>query len=168
VNISPETLAWLRQSAAVNGAAYSQVLLNLLDRVEALEQRPTCKEFLQVPPTPEPAPVATDEQILAMRSWSSHGPTFDSDLVEFGRACYNLGRQHGAAQLPAAQPTPPPAPAGGLVERLAHAIFTAEGDGNTEDWRPEARAAIREVAAWMRENETGYNAACWLEQEADR
>jgi hypothetical protein len=33
-----------------------------------------------------------------MRSWSSHGPTFDSDLVEFARAVYNLGRQHGAAQ----------------------------------------------------------------------
>jgi hypothetical protein len=49
-------------------------------------------------PTPEAAPVATDEELLAMRSWSSHGPTFDSDLVEFGRNCYNLGRQHGAAQ----------------------------------------------------------------------
>ena len=42
-----------------------------------------------------------------MRSWSSHGPTFDSDLVEFGRACYNLNRQHGAAQVPAAQPAAP-------------------------------------------------------------
>ena len=37
MNISPETLAWLRQSAAVDGAAYSQVLLHLLERVEALE-----------------------------------------------------------------------------------------------------------------------------------
>ena len=34
----PETLAWLRQSAAVDGAAYSQVLLHLLDRVESLEK----------------------------------------------------------------------------------------------------------------------------------
>jgi hypothetical protein len=41
----------------------------------------------------QPEPVApTDEALLAMRSWSCHGPTFDSDLVDFGRRCYNLGR----------------------------------------------------------------------------
>jgi len=114
--IPAEGLAWLQQSARVHGATYSQVLLHLLERVEALEQ---------------------------------------------------LSRQHGAAQPPAAQPAPPPAPAGGLAERVADAILTAEGDGSTEDWRPEARAAIREVAAWMRENEIGYNAVRWLEQEAD-
>ena len=28
----------------------------------------------------------TDEELLAMRSWSCHGPTFDSDLVDFARA----------------------------------------------------------------------------------
>jgi hypothetical protein len=48
-----------------------------------------------------------------MRSWSSHGPTFDSDLVEFGRAIYNLGRQHGAAQP--GTPVAPVAPAPALV-----------------------------------------------------
>ena len=43
--------------------------------------------------TPENEPVApTDEELLAMRSWSCHGPTFDSDLVDFGHRCYNLGR----------------------------------------------------------------------------
>jgi hypothetical protein len=41
----------------------------------------------------QPEPVApTDEELLAMRSWSCHGPTFDSDLVDFGHRCYNLGR----------------------------------------------------------------------------
>ena len=34
---TPETLAWLRQCAALDGAVYPQVLLHLLDRVEALE-----------------------------------------------------------------------------------------------------------------------------------
>jgi len=34
---NPETLAWLHHSAAVHGSAYSQMLLNLLERVEALE-----------------------------------------------------------------------------------------------------------------------------------
>jgi len=54
---------------------------------------------LPTPPS-RAALAATDDELLAMRSWSSHGPTFDSDLVEFGRACYDLGRQHGAAQPP--------------------------------------------------------------------
>jgi hypothetical protein len=48
-----------------------------------------------------PEPVApTDEELLALRSWSSHGPTFDSDLVAFARAAYNLGRQHGTTPTP--------------------------------------------------------------------
>ena len=33
---------------------------------------------------PEPEGL-TDEELLAMRSWPSHGPTFDSDLVDFAR-----------------------------------------------------------------------------------
>ena len=44
MNIPVETLAWLRHSAALDGAVVSQTLLNLLERVEALEQRPTCKQ----------------------------------------------------------------------------------------------------------------------------
>ena len=36
---------------------------------------------------PEPEGVGpSDEKLLALRSWSSHGPTFDSDLVDFARA----------------------------------------------------------------------------------
>ncbi len=54
-------------------------------------------------------------------------------------------------------------PAGSLVERVAMAITPASQTLNRE-W---ARAAIREVAAWMRENDCGYNAVRWLEQEAE-
>jgi len=61
------------------------------------------------------------------------------------------------------RPTPPVAPVGGLVERVWHALW----DGMATSDEDGARAAIREVAAWMRENETGFNAARWLEQEAD-
>jgi hypothetical protein len=50
---------------------------------------------------PEPVP-PTDEELLAMRSWSCHGPTFDSDLVDFGRRCYNLARWG----TPTIQPVP--------------------------------------------------------------
>jgi hypothetical protein len=46
----------------------------------------------------------SDEELLAMRSWSSHGPTFDSDLVDFGRRCYNLARWGTPATPPAPEP----------------------------------------------------------------
>jgi hypothetical protein len=139
MTITPQTKSWLRQSAALDGAVVSQTLLNLLERVEALEQRPTCKEFLQVPPTPEAAPVVTDEEL-----WSLWAPILPNSVADALRACYDLGRQHGAAQPPAAQPAPPPAPAGGLVERVEHEVT---GQWHQND-REAARAAIREVAAW--------------------
>jgi hypothetical protein len=56
-------------------------------------------------------------------------------------------------------------PADSLVERVADAIYR---NGTVDGFREEARAAIREVAAWMRENDCGYTAARWLEQEANR
>jgi len=49
----PETLAWLRQTAAVDGAAYSQVLLHLLERVDALDRRPIPGTVELAAPTPE-------------------------------------------------------------------------------------------------------------------
>ena len=42
-------------------------------------------ELLERTATPPPEP-PTDEELLAMRSWSSHSHTFDSDLVDFARA----------------------------------------------------------------------------------
>ena len=54
-----------------------------------------------------------------------------------------------------------------LVDRVAYAI-TGDGDGPI-NWKPEARAAIREVAAWLREQHDGdLIAATMLEQEAER
>ena len=48
--------------------------------------------------------VVTDEKLLAMRSWSSHGPTFDSDLVEFGRAVLARWGRQPAPDAPASCP----------------------------------------------------------------
>ena len=53
-----------------------------------------------------------------------------------------------------------------LVERVGAAIF--EQFENNAGNEAEARTAIREVAAWMRENQCGYNAVRWLEQEAEQ
>ena len=56
------------------------------------------------------------------------------------------------------------------MERVAKALYDAP---NThEGWRSEARAAIREVAAWLREDDPFScdinGAAAALEQEAER
>jgi hypothetical protein len=61
-------------------------------------------------------------------------------------------------------PQPLPAPAGELVERVADVIYL----GTQSDFLDEARAAIREVVAFMRENDLSYWAANRLEQEANR
>jgi hypothetical protein len=60
----------------------------------------------------------------------------------------------------------PTFPDNSLIDRVSKALYDAP---NThEGWRSEARAAILEVARWLRENECDYNAVRWLEQEAGR
>jgi hypothetical protein len=152
VTISHKTLVWLRHAAA-GGRSEPQALLDLLERVEALEQRPTCKQSLQVPPTPEAAPVATNKELRQI--WEGAG--YVEDAL---RTVYNLGRQHGAAQ-----PAPPAAPAGGLVERVVEVI--ADSDGPAELWHDDARAAIREVAAWL-DQQGQHGCSLLLREEANR
>ena len=162
---SPETLSWLRHAASC-GHRDAQLTLHILERLDALEaaHREAAMDELReasadLQPTPEAAPVATDQELFAVAE-------LERFPIHAYRACYNLGREHGAAQPPAAQPAPPVAPAGGLVERVTMALersYTLEND-----WSAEARAAIREVAAWL--HEFGYRAAPadLLEQEANR
>ena len=237
-SLPPETLAWLRQTAKFEGAVTAQVLLHLLERVEVLDQWLTRGDFVQVPPTPEAAPLATDAELVD--EWDAQ-----STVKDALRACYDLGREHGAAQPPAAQlarivrgsdavitaelekeieldkaaqpappsatalkptriitdryqlgdsirrawlthgqdswcaiadcviaelaeaqPAPPAAPAGGLVERVAYVI--ADPDAPVDLWHDDARAAIREVATWIRWELNGRSVADRLEQEAGR
>jgi hypothetical protein len=146
----PETLAWLHQAARIDGATYAQVLLIILERLELLEdalQQSTVKESLTVGPTLEAALVVTDEELLAMRSWSSHRPIFDSELVEFGRSCYDLGRKHGAAQPPAAQPAPVVALGDALIKAECALSDIAEGEPNTDEGDPLQWAEQRCVKA---------------------
>ena len=63
----------------------------------------------------------------------------------------------------------PPAPADSLVERVINAI--AYEHDISPSWKKEARAAIREVAAWMDERHdppTAEDAVRWLRDEANR
>jgi hypothetical protein len=80
-------------------------------------------------------------------------------------AVYDLGRQHGAAPT---QPGPESAPTSSLVRRVQRSI-------DDHPFGHEARAAILEVAAalidWWDSHEdarTAWEAAKWLEQEANR
>jgi hypothetical protein len=57
------------------------------------------------------------------------------------------------------------APADSLVERVARAI--CEAPPPIEGWRSEARAAIREVARWLRSELVSRAVADRLEQEAE-
>ena len=75
--------------------------------------------------------------------------------------------ENGRQQEEDAERAAEPDSTGSLVERVAHVLATCNTGEDMSDWAPEARAAILEVAAWMRENDTGYNAVRWLEMEAD-
>ena len=106
--------------------------------------------------------VATDAELCqAYNDAPSHG--FGPAL----RAVYDLGRQHGAAPIRSGPESP-------LVERVADAIAAQATSAGIVNDRP-ARAAISEVAAalidWWDSDEvarTGWEAAKWLEREANR
>jgi hypothetical protein len=74
------------------------------------------------------------------------------------RAVYDLGRQHGAAPIRSGPESP-------LVERVADAIAAQATSAGIVNDRP-ARAAILEVAAWLRER-GGYPCS-WIAQTLER
>ena len=82
---------------------------------------------------------------------SSHGGTSYCDLA--------LQTQDKLDRLIAQDRDDAPTRAGSLVERVALAISGVEDsscwDDETVNWAPEARAAIREVAAWLRVESEG-------------
>ena len=152
-------------------AAQQQPHQDKLDRLIALDQENEA-------PAPEPAPPAAANPAnaapLLWILWNHQGSgspegqairkylgigRFDRMTADQLKAAKN----YAMGQPPAAQPAPPAAPAGGLVERVDRAIIRAWADCGPKG---EARAAIREVAAWLRER--GYRAAPadLLEQEA--
>ena len=152
-----------------------------LQRIMALEHRPIPGTVELAAPAPQPAPVATDQELFAVAE-------LERFPIHAYRACYDLGRQYGAGatqpapepsmqrlmeapmdargyvdlrEPPAAQPAPPAAPAGGLVERLGEIWSYGQ------PLHPSACCAVLgEVAKWLRER--GYRAAPadLLEQEA--
>jgi hypothetical protein len=138
---------------------FAQALVHMLERVEALEARPIPSGVELAAPTPEAAPVATDQELCNACNRGRRRCGFGPAL----RSVYDLGRQHGAAQ-----PAPPPAPAGELVGMVGEAMerdyVIADIEGT---WDAQARAAIREVAAWL-DQQCQHGCSLLLREEADR
>jgi len=194
--LSPQVLAWVRQSAAV-GLVTSQALLHLLERLEALEARlisgavelaadlstldakawayigkqsicgdpatTALIDLLNKPPAPQPAPEAAP--VAAQPNHEVNEYT-DQEWAEINR-----WRQE-STDLQPAQPTPPPAPAGGLVEMLVEMVVAATWEaeelaGEEYERAAIARVAIRYVAAWL-DLQGQHGCSLLLREEANR
>jgi hypothetical protein len=124
------------------------------------------------PPAPEPGEVSKIAaellfHVAFMHSQDKEGWPVDLDLPPLlTRAAALL------EQLPEPAPPPPPdAPAGGLVERVGEAMERHHVMGDIEgSWDAQARAAIREVADWLKhtaEYRTPMGCASMLLKEID-
>ena len=131
------------------------LLHDLLARVAKLEAQG--RNYPETPDSSTPPTVATDEEL--MDTMDKGGTSWTEKL----RAVYNLGAAHEAARWrEMAEPAPV---AEGLVASVAYSI-TEDSDGPI-NCKNEARAAILELATWLREQGCD-EAAKLLEQEAWR
>ena len=126
-----------------------------------------------VPESREPASVAPDARPTPLIQAAQAAPSrvlvhcpetcwIEIRRIADGKIIYSNHRK-GTLMLPIGEPpAEPPAPAGGLAERLA-------GVWNYgQPLHPAAaRAAIREVAAWLDERGM-HGCSVWLREEADR
>jgi hypothetical protein len=92
---------------------------------------------------------------------------YDPRCCRFPKSCSCEVRQASAAANHLAKPDSSPAPAGSLVERVALTIAPQGCFAPDESYGEEARAAIREVAAWLRVGRM-LHAAELLEGEVKR
>jgi hypothetical protein len=159
-----------------------------LKRIMALEQRPIPGFVELAAPAPEAAPVATDEEVQQVLRYydlgRQHGaaqaqPPFAADKVVIncpetcwvevrrvadGKVLHDNFRRGSLVLSVDEPPAAPPAPAGGLVERV-EAFIPPSIPGDPNLYRHEARAAIREVAAWLA-GRGMHGCALWLREEA--
>jgi hypothetical protein len=151
---TPDCWEWQEKWASQEAPdEISSCILELRARVEALEAQG--RNYPETPDSSTPPPVSTDEELDKIWNFED---TWNGSL----RALYNLGVAHGqTGSREVAEPAPV---AGGLVERVSDAITSETGSR----WAStEARAAILEVARWLRSHGISGSAKV-LEQEAGR
>jgi hypothetical protein len=184
---TPADWAWLEGDSTVDrcDAAWSRGLIELRARVEALEAGATCPHVRTSDEGTSYCALAEQTQdkldrliemdhaaacvvppVNCRQRLQREGKPYPKSGCESCGDMSPLWRQCNASlEIEAARP----APASSLVERVADAIVTKATSAGIVDDRP-ARAAIREVAAWLRDR-NGYPWA-WvaqiLEMEADR
>jgi hypothetical protein len=98
-------------------------------------------------------------------AWLEGNSTCDRCDAAWSRGLIELRARVEALEAAQHAPTTTEARPGGLVERVAEALADEFQPSGT--WHDEARAAIREVAAWLRAGRM-LHAAELLEQEVDR
>jgi len=183
---TPEQWEYIRERTEA-GLETTSCIIELLARVEVLEaaQQPRAFTGQVVAPITGSAGPGVGVALYLDPSERQHGVTSDrliardtpapaSSMVERVatdaelckvynektalRDVYDLGRRHGAAPVRSGPESP-------LVERVADAIAAQATSAGIVNDRP-ARAAILEVAAWIRSELNGRNVADRLEQEA--
>jgi hypothetical protein len=169
----PEHWLILGRQSETLGCASSNAILELRARIEALEAtqhahadlsrlsdaereqiyaemaKPAAWRPLDIETTYGTAPTTTTAQQIL------RAPMVVEGTFEHGGETYRFKakpeRDAPMAELRAASAEA--RPAGGLVERVAQGIAAADDEGLTNmTWNYHARAAIREVAAWLTEN----------------
>jgi hypothetical protein len=124
------------------------------------EQWAQCEEFLS-----NPVVGASDACILELRTRVQSLEDDSWKQAESTRFCVDALVKRIEALEANSKPTPNPSQIrSSLVTRVARAIGQ---DDEPINWESEARAAIREVVAWLQEGEHTW-AALKLEQEAER
>jgi len=145
------------QTVRHSPAGIAACLLELRARVEALEATQHAHADTSRLSDEEIRTVV--EEISKPGRWQPLRQPSRATIAECGGPC-EQGFQHCDCGL-LKQLNPGPAPTDSLVERVANIL-------DPDDpicARGTARAAIRAVAAWMRQNEIGWMAASLLEQE---
>jgi len=138
---------WAQQEEWANRSVFSDssCIIELRDRIEALEaaQQPQQDKLDRLIALDRDDPanslverIATDAELCKVYN--------EKTTL---RAVYDLGRQHGAAPIRSGPESP-------LVERVADAIAAQATSAGIDNDRL-ARAAIREVAAWLKDE--GYS-----------
>lgn len=134
-----------------------------------LAERTAAQPRQEEPTTPSPTYELTDVAPLLWVLWHHLGAS--SPVGQPIRRYLGMGqhdrmtnKQMDAATRWARESIPPPAPAGGLVERVAEEIYDFTGDHVDDN---EASAVIRAVADWL-DTRGNRGSAADLRQEVDR
>ena len=152
-----------------------QSIQELCARVEALEaaQQPQLDQSPAPPIGVKPQWLADEERLCdleaAIKRYEDSGlPVRPEWRKERGEIVARQQQWNQPVMAKDSSTDATPAPAEGLVERVAWRLANQNKDANPEIWRSDARAAIREVAAWLRSELISRAAADRIEQEAER